>query len=184
MMAGMSGKRVCVFCASSMGRDPRYAEAAREVGVLLAARGFGLVYGGGNIGLMGVVADAVMAAGGEVIGVIPRGLEQKEVAHRGLSQLFVTDGMHARKQKMYELSDAFVTLPGGFGTMDELFETLTWAQLGDHQKPIGLLNVAGFYDPLLAMIEHQVREGVLKPEYRGLLQVGSDATALLTQLLP
>lgn len=180
----MAGKRVCVFCASSMGRDPRYAEAAREVGGLLAASGYGLVYGGGNIGLMGVVADAVLAAGGEVIGVIPRGLEQKEVAHRGLSQLLVTDGMHARKQKMYELSDAFMTLPGGFGTMDELFETLTWAQLGDHQKPVGLLNVAGFYDPLIAMVDHQVREGVLRKEYRGLLQTDDDAARLLTRLLP
>lgn len=175
--------RVCVFCASSMGKDPRFAEAARAVGALLARRGLGLVYGGGNIGLMGVVADAALAAGGEVIGVIPRGLEQKEVAHRGVSQLHVTDGMHARKALMYRLSDAFLTLPGGFGTMDELFEILTWAQLGEHGKPVGLLDVAGFYRPLVAFLENQVQAGLLREEYRGLLSVADDPSALLDRLL-
>jgi uncharacterized protein (TIGR00730 family) len=174
--------RVCVFCASSMGNDPRFAEAARAVGVSLARRGVGLVYGGGNIGLMGVVADAVLAGGGEVIGVIPRGLEEKEVAHRGLSQLHVTDGMHARKQMMYGLADAFLTLPGGYGTMDELFETLTWAQLGEHIKPVGMLNIAGYYDALLAFIDVQAQSGLLRPEYRGLLVVGDEQESLLDAL--
>jgi len=167
-----------------MGRDPRFAEAARAVGEALAARGVGLVYGGANVGLMGVVADAALGGGGEVIGVIPRGLEGREVAHRGLTALHVTDGMHARKQMMYALADAFVALPGGFGTLDELFEILTWAQLGDHRKPVGLLNVAGFYDGLLAFIATQADAGLLLPEYRGLLRVGDEPVALIEALLP
>ena len=176
--------RVCVFCASSMGNDPRYAAAARGVGELLARRGLGLVYGGAMVGLMGVVADAVLAGGGEVVGVIPQGLETKEVAHRGLSALHVTRGMHERKAMMYELSDAFLTLPGGYGTMDELFETLTWAQLGEHKKGVGLLDVAGFYTPLLAFLDVQVKAGLLRPEYRGMLAVDDDAERLLQRLLP
>jgi uncharacterized protein (TIGR00730 family) len=166
-----------------MGHDPRFAEAAREVGERLARLGLGLVYGGANVGLMGVVADAVLAGGGEVIGVLPRGLEGREVAHRGLSELHITDGMHARKQMMYALSDAFVALPGGYGTLDELFETLTWAQLGDHKKPVGLLNVAGFFDHLLAFIDHQARAGLLLPVYRGLLQVDDDFGRLVERLV-
>jgi len=175
--------RVCVFCASSVGREPRFVTAAREIGAELAHRGVGLVYGGGNVGLMGVLADAALAGGGEVIGVIPRGLEDRELAHRGLSALHVTDGMHARKQMMYALSDAFLALPGGFGTMDELFETLTWAQLGDHRKPVGLYNVAGFYDTLLTFISVQAAAGLLLPEYRGLLRVGDDGARLLDAIL-
>ncbi len=174
--------RVCVFCASSVGVDPRLAAAARAVGAGLARRGIGLVYGGGNVGLMGLLADAALAGGGEVIGVIPRGLEQKEVAHRGLTELVVTGSMHERKQRMHAASDAFLTLPGGFGTMDELFETLTWAQLGDHGKPVALLEVGGFYAPLLAFLDHVVQAGLLRPEYRGLLTVGEDPDALLDDL--
>jgi uncharacterized protein (TIGR00730 family) len=165
-----------------MGNDPRFEAAARATGEALSRRGVGLVYGGGNIGLMGVVADTVLACGGEVIGVIPRGLEEKEVAHRGLTQLHVTDGMHARKQMMYGLSDAFLTLPGGYGTMDELFETLTWAQLGHHAKPVGLFNVGGYYDALLAFIEVQAKTGLLRPEYRGLLTVDDDLERLIDRL--
>jgi uncharacterized protein (TIGR00730 family) len=175
-------RRVCVFCASQMGSAPALAEAAREVGASLARRGLGLVYGGGNIGLMGVCADAVLAAGGEVVGVIPRGLEEREVAHRGLTSLHVTTSMHERKQKMHDLSDAFLTLPGGFGTMDELFETLTWAQLGIHGKPIGLLDVAGFYAPLVAFMDAQVAAGLLRPEHRAMLDADARLEPLLDRL--
>lgn len=175
--------RICVFCASSMGEDARLVEAARETGALIASRGLGLVYGGAQVGLMGVVADAALRAGGEVIGVIPRAFDDHEVAHRGLTRLLVTEGMHERKAAMYGLSDAFVTLPGGFGTMDELFETLTWRQLGTHGKPVGLLDVAGFYAPLVTFLDHQVRAGLLRPEYRGILFVDDDPPRLLDRLL-
>jgi hypothetical protein len=175
--------RVCVFCASSMGNDPRFAEAARTVGALLGARGLGLVYGGANVGLMGVLADAALAAGAEVIGVLPRILEHKEVAHRGLTQLFLTDGMHERKAKMYELADVFLTLPGGYGTMDEMFETLTWRQIGEHGRPVGLLDVGGFYAPLVTFLDHQTSAGLLRPEYRGLLHIDDDPDRLLDQLM-
>ena len=152
-------KRVCVFCGSSEGRDPRYREAAEPVGRSLARRGLGLVYGGGGIGLMRVVADAVLDHGGSVIGVIPHGLAAREVAHRGVSEMRVVPSMHARKALMAELADAFLTLPGGFGTFEELFESVTWAQLGIHRKPLGLLNVAGYFDPLVQLVEHAVAEG-------------------------
>jgi uncharacterized protein (TIGR00730 family) len=175
--------RVCVFCASSMGNDPRFADAAREVGGLLGKRGLGLVYGGAQVGLMGVVADAALGAGAEVIGVLPRVLEDKEVAHRGLTELVLTEGMHERKAKMYELADVFLTLPGGYGTMDEMFETLTWRQLGEHGKPVGLLDVAGFYTPLVTFLDHQVRAGLLRAEYRGLLHVDDDPDRLLDRLM-
>jgi uncharacterized protein (TIGR00730 family) len=175
--------RVCVFCGSSFGNDPRFAEAARDVGTLIARRGLGLVFGGGKVGLMGLVADAALAAGGEVHGVLPRGLEEKEVAHRGLTCLEITPGMHARKQRMYELSDAFVVLPGGYGTMDEMFEVLTWNQIGAHQKRVGILDVGGFYRPLFAFLDAQVQAGLLRPEYRGQLLVDDDAARLLDRLL-
>ena len=175
--------RLCLFCASSTGNDPRFVAAAAEVGTVLAARGVGLVYGGGNIGLMGACADAALLAGGEVIGVIPRGLEEREVAHRGLSELVVTSTMHERKQRMHDLSDGFIVLPGGFGTMDELFETLTWAQLDLHHKPIGLLDVAGFFAPLMTFVEHQVSTGVLQQKHRELLLVDGNATRLVDQLV-
>src|SRR5262245_12742237 len=141
-------RRVCVFCGSSAGNRPEYADAARHLGAALARRGLGLVYGGGHVGLMGVVADAVLRAGGEVIGVIPQALVERELAQAGLTRLEVVDTMHQRKARMADLADAFVALPGGFGTCDELFEILTWSQLGLHARPVGLLNVAGFFDPL------------------------------------
>ncbi len=140
-------RRVCVFCGSQTGDHPIYADAARQMGKLLAQRHLGLVYGGGNVGLMGVLADAALQAGGEVIGVIPGGLAERELAHAGLTELHVVPSMHARKVLMAEKADVFVALPGGYGTADELFEILTWRQLGLHAKPIGLLNVAGFFDP-------------------------------------
>ncbi len=161
--------RLCVFCGSSSGRAPGYAAAARELGTLVARRGVGLVYGGGNVGLMGIVADASLDEGGEVIGVIPRALVDRELAHDGLSQLVVVDTMHERKQRMHDLSDGFVALPGGFGTLDELFEALTWAQLGMHAKPCGLLDVDGFWRPLRALVEHQVATGFVRPEHAAML---------------
>jgi hypothetical protein len=175
-------KRVCVFCGSSEGRDPRYREAARSVGHALARRGLGLVYGGGGIGLMRVVADAVMDHGGSVIGVIPQGLAAREVAHRGVTEMRVVPSMHARKALMAELADSFLTLPGGFGTFEELFESVTWAQLGIHKKPLGLLNVAGYFDDLVGLVDHAVAEGFVPAASRGLIVVGEEPEALLDRL--
>ncbi len=175
--------RLCVFCGSSTGRRPEHREAARRFGALMAERGMGLVFGAGHVGLMGVVADAVLGAGGEAIGVIPQALVDKELAHGGLTKLHVVDTMHQRKALMADLADGFVALPGGFGTADELFEILTWAQLGLHAKPIGLLNVAGFFDPLLAWVDHCVSEGFLRPEHREMLLVSADSEGLLEMLL-
>ena len=141
-------RAVCVFCGSSTGEDPAYAEAARDLGRLIAGNGLTLVYGGGHVGLMGVVADAALDAGGEVIGVMPKALVDREISHTSLTKLHVVHSMHERKAMMSELSDAFVALPGGNGTLEEFFEVLTWAQLGEHGKPCGLLNVAGYYDPI------------------------------------
>lgn len=174
--------RVCVFCASSRGIDQRYADVAREVGAQLARRGIGLVYGGAKVGLMGLCADAALAAGGEVIGVIPEGLETREVAHRGLTALHVVGSMHERKQKMHDLSDGFLTLPGGFGTMDELFETLTWGLLGIHHKPIVLLDAAGYYRHLVAFMNEQLRSGLLQPAHHALLSVTDSVETALDQL--
>jgi uncharacterized protein (TIGR00730 family) len=176
-------KYLCVFCGSSKGGPSIYAEAARRFGRELAARGLGLVYGGGHVGLMGILADAVLQAGGPVIGVIPRSMVERELAHRQLTELHVVETMHQRKALMADRSDGFAALPGGFGTADELFEILTWAQLGLHAKPIGLLNIAGFFDPLLAWIEHCVGQGFLRPEHRELLQVATDAEGLFEMLL-
>ncbi len=176
-------RRVCVFCGSNNGARPEYAAAARRFGAALAARGLGLVYGGGHVGLMGVVADAVLAGGGEVTGVIPHALVTKELAHGRLTALHVTETMHQRKARMADLADGFAALPGGFGTADELFEVLTWAQLGLHARPVGLLNVAGFFDPLLVWLDHTVREGFVKPENRRLLVEATEAEALLAGLL-
>jgi uncharacterized protein (TIGR00730 family) len=172
-------KRISVFCGSSAGHRPEYAEAARATGETIARRGLGLVFGGGQVGLMGIAADACLAAGGDVIGVIPRGLARKELAHAGLKDLRVVETMHDRKALMAELSDAFVALPGGFGTLEEFFEVLTWAQLGIHLKPCALLNVAGFFDPLLKLIEHSVDEGFVHPDHRRLLLHAPAAEALL-----
>ncbi|MET7993075.1 TIGR00730 family Rossman fold protein [Amycolatopsis sp. NPDC005232] len=172
-------RRVCVFCGSSMGFTPAYAEAAAELGKLLAQRGIGLVYGGASVGTMGVVADAALAAGGEVIGVIPEALSSVEIAHAGLTELHVVPDMHQRKAKMAALSDGFLTLPGGAGTLEELFEVWTWAQLGLHSKPIGLVDVGGYYGPLVSFSDHMVTEGFLGAGYRDLLLVDADASALL-----
>ncbi|WP_284750482.1 TIGR00730 family Rossman fold protein [Amycolatopsis sp. RTGN1] len=171
--------RICVFCGSSMGFSPRYAEQAAALGKLLAQRGIGLVYGGASVGTMGVVADAALAAGGEVIGVIPEALSSVEISHAGLSELHVVADMHERKAKMAALSDGFLALPGGAGTLEELFEVWTWAQLGLHGKPIGLVDVDGYYGPLVTFADHMVTEGFVKPEYRELLMVDADPAVLL-----
>ena len=169
---------ICVYCGSSSGRHPEYAEQARAFGTEMARRGIALVYGGGKVGLMGVVADAVLAGGGKVIGVIPRQLVELEVAHPGLSELVVVETMHQRKTRMYELSEAFVALPGGFGTMDEMFEMLTWAQLGLHRYPCGFLDVRGYYTQLSAMMDHMVAERFVRPEQREDVWFGDDMVAL------
>lgn len=175
-------KRICVFCGSAEGADPAFLAAATEVGALLASRGIGLVYGGAKVGLMGAVANAVLAGGAQVMGVIPDRLRTKEVAHDGLTELFVVDSMHARKAMMGHLSDAFIVLPGGWGTMEEMFEVLTWTQLRYHTKPIGLLNVNSYYSHLLAFADHAVGQGLLRPEHRALLLAESTPEALLDAL--
>jgi uncharacterized protein (TIGR00730 family) len=172
-------RRIAVFCVSGMGSGPVYADAARQLAAYLAGQGIGLVYGGANVGLMGAVADAALAAGAEVIGVIPRALMDKEIAHRGLTALHVVASMHERKAMMADLADAFIALPGGFGTFDEFCEILTWAQLGLHARPCGLLNTAGYYDGLLAMFDHAVSQGFLKPAHRALVLADPDPASLL-----
>src|ERR1039458_6561890 len=162
-------RRICVFCGSSQGSRPEYRAATEEMAEELARRNIGLVYGGGNVGLMGVLADAVLRAGGEAVGVIPAPLMAREVGHKGLTKIHVVHSMHERKALMADLSDAFVALPGGFGTLDEFCEEITWTQLGLHAKPCGILNVLGFYTPLLAMFDHAVEERFLKPENRALV---------------
>jgi uncharacterized protein (TIGR00730 family) len=169
---------ICVYCGSSSGRQPEYAEQARAFGSEMAKRGIALVYGGGKVGLMGVVADAVLAGGGKVVGVIPRQLVELEVAHPGLSELVVVETMHQRKTRMYELSDAFVALPGGFGTMDEMFEMLTWAQLGLHRYPCAFLDVHSYYRDLRAMMDHMVGEGFVRAEQRSSLWFGDNMADL------
>lgn len=175
-------KHVCVFCGSQSGANPAYAAAARELGRGLAGRGYGLVYGGGRIGLMGELALAALGAGGRVVGVIPHALSGKEVALAEATELVVVDTMHQRKALMADRSDAFAALPGGFGTCDELFEILTWGQLGIHRKPVGLLNVNGFFAPLLGWLDHVVAEGLLKAKHRELLLVADTVPALLDRL--
>jgi uncharacterized protein (TIGR00730 family) len=172
-------RRLCVFCGSSPGNDGVYVEAARRLGRAMALGGVGLVYGGGHIGLMGVLADEILAVGGSAYGVIPRSMVERELAHRGLTELHVVETMHQRKALMADLADGFAALPGGFGTADELFEILTWAQLGMHAKPIGLLNVGGFFDALLAWVDRCVADGFVLPEHRALLRVGDDEQSLL-----
>ena len=175
-------RRVCVYCASSAGTDPVYEKAARELGALLAARKIGLVYGGGNVGLMGILADTVLENGGEVIGVIPHALKQRELAHGKLTEIIVCESMHERKRHFYERSDAFIALPGGLGTFEELLETLTWMQLGILQQPVGALNIAGYYDALLALLDRAVSEGFVTPENRGLLLTAKTPRKLLDKL--
>jgi len=172
---------VCVFCGSSAGNRPDYSLAAKELGRLLAATGRTLVFGGGRVGLMGAVADAVLANGGRVVGVIPRGLAVKELAH-DRCELQVVETMHERKARMAELADAFVALPGGFGTFEELLEITTWAQLGIHRKPCGLLNTAGYFDPLLTLFDHAAEEGFIDPKHRGIVVQATTPADLLSLL--
>ena len=175
-------RRLCVFCGSSVGNNSAYADAAEAMGALLAKRGIGLVYGGGHVGLMGVIAEAALAAGGEVIGVIPRALFEREIGHSGVTDLRIVDSMHTRKAMMADLADAFVAMPGGVGTFEELFEAITWTQLGLHRKACGLLNVAGFYSPLAAFIAQAVSEGFIKPIHRAAIVVDDDPERLLDTL--
>ena len=175
-------KRLAVYCGSATPADPVYMDTARQVGRLLAERGIGVVYGGGRLGLMGAVADAALDAGGEVVGVIPQALVDAEVAHRGLSELHIVSGMHERKALFTELSDGFVTIPGGTGTMDELWEALSWAQLGYHALPVGLLNAAAYYDGLVAFWAKMAEVGFLRPQHRELLIVAETMPELLDRM--
>jgi uncharacterized protein (TIGR00730 family) len=175
-------ERVCIFAGSNVGAGPAFADAARALGAGLAAEGIGIVYGGGNVGLMGVGADAALGAGGEVIGVIPDFLMAKELGHTGVTRLEVVGSMHERKALMAELADGFVALPGGFGTFDELFEILTWGQLGLHAKPVVALDVAGYYEPLAALVARAEEAGFLRPQHRGLLRVATDVPSTLAAL--
>lgn len=175
-------KRLAVYCGSATPADPFYLELARQVGRALAARGIGLVYGGGRLGLMGAVADAALGAGGQVIGVIPEALTRAEVVHRGLTELHVVKTMHERKALFTDLADGFVTLPGGVGTQDELWEAVSWAQLGYHEKPVGLLNARGFYDHLIAFNAHMAEIGFVRPQHRGILIVEGELDALLDRM--
>jgi hypothetical protein len=174
--------RVCVFCGSGIGVRPIHAEAARALGQELLRLGAGLVYGGGNVGLMGTIADTVMRGGGEVIGVIPEALVERELAHGDITELIIVRSMHERKAKMAELSDAFIAMPGGYGTFEEFCEIVTWAQLGLHRKPCGILNVDGYYDPLLTLFDRAVAEGFLKPANRRLVVQHTEAAGLLDML--
>ena len=177
MTAGL--RRVAVYCGSNPGARPSYAAAARRLGGMLGERGLGLVYGGGNVGLMGILADAALAGGAEVVGVIPQAMVARELAHEGLTDLRVVRSMHERKALMAELADAFIALPGGLGTLDELFEVWTWAQLGLHARPIGLLDVEGFFQPLVAHLDRAVAEGFVRPEHRAMVVIEREAAPLL-----
>ncbi|OGW34144.1 MAG: Rossman fold protein, TIGR00730 family [Nitrospirae bacterium GWC2_56_14] len=180
-MTGTTLRTICVYCGSSIGREASYAEQARLLGTTLARRGYGLVYGGAQIGLMGIIADAVLEAGGKAVGVMPKALLEKEVGHSGLTEFHVVESMHDRKALMAELADGFVALPGGIGTFEELFEIWTWAQLGFHRKPCGLLNVAGYYDHLVAFLDHAAAEGFVKEAQREMLIVAESVDELLAR---
>jgi uncharacterized protein (TIGR00730 family) len=175
-------RRVCVYAGSNPGNDPLYADAARGFAAELARRGIGLVYGGGKVGLMGVLADTILEHGGEAIGVMPQALIDREIGHPGLTELTIVGSMHERKAQMADLSDAFVAVPGGIGTLEELIEVYTWSQLGIHQKPCGVLNVVGYYDHLARFLDHAVERGFLKPEHRAVLTVADDPADLLDRL--
>jgi uncharacterized protein (TIGR00730 family) len=175
-------KRICVFCGSSVGSRPQHAAAARELGRTLAERGLGIVFGGGKVGLMGVLADTALAAGGEAIGVIPEALVAREIGHNGLTKLHVVHSMHQRKTLMADLADAFIALPGGYGTFEEFFEAVTWTQLGIHTKPCGLLNVDGYYDALLALLDRAVTDGFIQKKNRRLVIDAPDVPTLLQRL--
>ena len=179
-MTGISA--LCVYCGSSNHVDPGYLEAARQVGLEAAKRGIGVVFGGGRVGMMGAVADGALEAGGEVIGIIPGHLQEQEVGHDGLTRLEVVESMHARKMRMFELSDAFCALPGGLGTLDETFEIVTWKQLNLHDAPVLLVNLDGYWDPLLEMVAHQAEAGFVRPQHQGLFQVVDGIEALFTAL--
>lgn len=174
-------QRICVFCGSSAGERPAYTEAARQTAQALVERGLGLVYGGGRVGLMGIVADRMLELGGEVIGIMPRALVEKEIEHRGLTELHVVSSMHERKAMMADHADGFIALPGGFGTFEEFCEVLTWAQLGYHSKPCGLLNIADYYAPLLALFDQAVTEGFVRAEHRSIVLVDETPDRLLAQ---
>ncbi len=174
-------RRLCVFCGSNAGNDPRFLDAARDLGRHLAREGIGLVYGGASVGLMGAVADAALAAGGEVIGIIPQALAEKEVSHKGLSDLRIVGSMHERKALMAEASDGFIALPGGAGTLEELFEVWTWAQLGYHSKPCGVLDVAGFYVKLSEFLDDAARHGFMKAQHRAMLMMAETPNDLLAR---
>lgn len=172
-------RRVCVFCGSKVGNESQYRNAAESLGRLFVERGLSLVYGGGSVGLMGVIADAVLAGGGEVIGVIPEMLATKELLHTGVPEMHRMQSMHARKAKMAELADAFIALPGGYGTFEELLEMITWVQLGIHRKPVGLLNVCGYFNYLIQFVDHAIDEGFIKPRHRQIIVVSDEPSALL-----
>jgi uncharacterized protein (TIGR00730 family) len=176
-------KSIAVYCGANPGASGVYADAARALGRALVARNVALVYGGGHVGLMGIIADEVLRMGGEVTGVIPQQLVDRELAHPGLTRLFVVKDMHERKAMMAQLSDGFIAMPGGMGTLEELFEMLTWSQLRIHAKPIGALNVAGFYDQLVGFLQHAHGEAFIKPEHAGLMMVDADPEALLARLM-
>lgn len=175
-------RRICVYCGSNSGNNPAHRTAAHALGAFLAGAGIGLVYGGGHVGLMGAVADGALSQNGEVIGVIPQSLMEKELGHGGVTELRVVTSMHERKQMMVDLSDGFIALPGGFGTLDELFETLTWLQLSFHDKPVGLLNVGGFFDGLVDFIGHMSHNGFLKPEHAACMLVENDPGRLIERM--
>jgi uncharacterized protein (TIGR00730 family) len=175
-------KSVCVFCGSNPGNDEVYGAGARAMGAEIARRGLVLVYGGGAVGLMGIVANAALEAGGEVHGIIPRALREKEIGHNGLTRLEVVDTMHTRKARMAELSDGFVAMPGGIGTFEEIFEIWTWGQLGIHTKPLGFLNIAGFYDPLAAFLDNTVEAGFLKQSHRAMAMTDTEPATLLDRM--
>jgi uncharacterized protein (TIGR00730 family) len=175
-------RTVCLYAGSSPGADPTYAQAAADVAALLARRGIGIVYGGASVGLMGVLADAAMDAGGEVVGVLPRALQSREIGHRGLARLELVDTMHERKARMSELADAFIALPGGLGTLEEVFEAVTWTMLGIHTKPVGLLSVGGYYDPLEELLDRARDQGFLRAEHRALLLSDGDPASLVERL--
>lgn len=174
---------ICVFCGSAYGSDPRFAETARGVGRAMGELGIDLVYGGGSVGLMGAVADAALEADGRVVGIIPEALDRREIAHRGATELIVVPGMHERKALMAARSDAYLTLPGGIGTFEEFFEVLSWAVLGLHAKPIGILNVGGYYDPMLAMLDHTVQSGFVRAGNLDLVRIGEDCESMVRDLV-
>jgi uncharacterized protein (TIGR00730 family) len=180
-VAQLLNKAICVYCGANAGASPRFAEEARALAAALVERNLSLVYGGGNVGLMGIIADEVLRLGGEVTGVIPTALVEREVGHTGLTRQFIVKDMHERKAMMAQLADGFIAMPGGLGTLEELFEVLTWAQLGIHSKPIGLLNVDGYYDSLVAFVRHATEQGLVRPQHAQLMMVENEPQALLNR---